>query len=172
VSAGDQDRVNRALGLLRDTRAEGRVDAGLAPLPGLRLSIDPAARPRGRWRSPPGTLIELDIEVTTAPAATRLHIDLGSFALAPGSLFGLACRTSAGGLDLVRPLLRSGTEGGPVDHPFPRHLLSRPEPALHLDAIDIDADGVPTGETRREIVLDLPTYRLFWRLDDLRVFLA
>lgn len=172
MNGAAQDRVNRALALLRDARAEGRIAPDLAPLPGLRLSIDPASSPRGRWRSAPGLLIELDIEVTAAPAWATLHIDLGSLALAPGSLFGLTCRTSGGGLDLVRPLLRSDTGGGPVDLPFPRHLLSRPESALHLDAIDIDAAGVPSEEARREIVLDLPDYRLLWRLEDLRVFLA
>jgi hypothetical protein len=198
-------RLNRDLSAFRDSAGGGRLGTVTRIGPHLTLRIDPEAKARGRWTSPAGTLVDLDIAVDHPGGWCSLHLGLdpagpgpagpGAADLGPAEEIGLACRTRAGGFDLVRPVLRSGTaqgalgsvaggvaglggraaqlagQSGFTDWAFPRHLLSRPEESLHMDLIRLAQSDIPRRAPWRELVLFLPTHRLRWRLIDLKLVL-
>jgi len=172
LALGPEAQTNNLLAVLRAERRDGRIGHDTEILPGVRLRIDPASRISGRFASPPGEILDLDIAVETRGEWTGLHVEMGRADLTGCGLVGLVCRSSAGGMDLVRPCLRSGTEKGFADTFFPKHLLSRPESSLHLDVIELAHHPMlPRRAPWRELVLFLPTHRLKWTLQDLRLFI-
>jgi hypothetical protein len=172
LALGPDAQANNALAVLRAATLEGEIGHDLPLADGIWLRIDPAAQISGRYASPPGILADLDILVEARGGWAGLHVALGGQDFAGRGLVGIACRTEAGGMDLVRPCLRSATEEGFQDSFFPKHLLSRPESALHLDAIELARHPeIPPQAAWRELILFLPTHRLKWILTDLRLFI-
>lgn len=171
LDLGPDAHANSLMAVMRAQSREGALAPDTELGTGVWLHVDPAARISGRFTSAPGQIVDLDIEVERRGAWTGLHVALGGIDLGGRSLVGFACRTSAGGMDLVRPCLRSGRDGGFHDSFFPKHLLSRPESALHLDALELaQHPELPARAPWRELVLFLPTHRLRWTLADLRLF--
>lgn len=172
LALGPEAQANNLLAVLRAAKPEGPIGPATEITRGVWLRIDPAARVSGRFTSPPGQILDLDILVEARGAWTGLHIEMGRADLTGCGLVGLVCRSTAGGMDLVRPCLRSGSDKGFTDTFFPKHLLSRPESSLHLDVIELDRHpALPRRAPWRELVLFLPTHRLKWTLHDLRLFI-
>lgn len=161
-----------ALAALRQDRSDG---GGLADfvklLPGLALHADPALGVGGRWTSPAGRLLEL--EVTTQGPGTwiGLHVALLAADLTGAAWIGFVCRSAAPAEVMVRPCLRSGTEDGFTDVFFDKHILADPEPRSHVDAIHLPiCRTLPETAPWRELVLFLPRKAFRWHLHDLRPF--
>lgn len=172
LALGPDATANQTLAALAAGNQQGEIGHDTRIAEGVRLRIDPAAKVSGRYASPPGVVLDVDIMVETRGEWTGLHIGLGGADLSGYGLIGFACRTEAGGMDLVRPCLRSGTPEGFTDTFFPKHLLSRPESALHLDVLELARHPeIPAQAPWRELVLFLPTHRLKWTLGDLRLFI-
>lgn len=158
---------------LRDSRAEGPLAATETVFaPGVALHADPGLALTGRFRSPAGRLIEL--EATSGGAGwIGLHVALDAPSLPEAGWLGLACQSAAAGRIVVRPCLRSGTEGGFADTFFPRHILAEPEAQSHVDALPLaTTPDLPADAPWRELVFFLPGATFTWHLHDLRIFLA
>ncbi|WP_380996007.1 hypothetical protein [Sedimentitalea sp. HM32M-2] len=162
------------LNRLRHGRAAGAIADRVDLAPGLALIADPALRATGRWRSPAGRLLELEIETGGRGDWMALHLALATPDLAPAAFFGFACTGLAPQMQLIRACLRSGrADGGFVDCFFDRHILTAPEPAAHVDALHLPTQPeVPEDAPWRELLLFLPPEPVRWHLHDLRVFAA
>ena len=139
----------------------------------LFLHADPALGVSGRWRSPPGRLLELDVRTRAPGRWLALHMKLDADDLSQARWLGFACRHAGEGELMIRPCLRSGTEKGFVDSFFAKHILATPEPFNHVDALFLPATrSIPTFAPWRELVLFLPRESLRWHVHDLRPFLV
>lgn len=163
---------NQALARLQDSTGGGPV-SGSTPLDeGLKLHADPALQAGGRWRSPAGRLLELDLETAGPGEWIGLHLDLGPLDLLPFRYAGLACRSAAAGHEAIRPCLRAGLPGGGFsDCFFPRHILARAEPGDHMDTLHLPScPQLPLDAEWFELVLFLPPRSCRLELHDLRLF--
>ena len=154
-------------------RGEGRIDGDTEFRPGLFLNADPALQLSGQWRSPPGRLLELDVQTEGTGAWVVLHLVLNAPNLSDYSWVGFACRSAAPETLMIRPCLRSGTEDGFTDCFFDKHILTVSEARNHVDALHLETSRcIPRTASWRELVLFLPRQNVRWDLHDLRVFLA
>ena len=160
------------LDLMRHSRDSGDISDTLQLQPGLSLHADPALGIGGRYRSPAGRLLELDVTTTGTDGQITLHISLEAANLTTFAYIGLACRCAALKELAVRACLRSGTDDGFVDCPFDKHILALPAPLNHVDARHIQTHrALPETAPWRELVLFLPSQSFRWDLHDLRLFL-
>lgn len=161
-----------ALADQRRDRTEGLLAAHTEFRPGLALHTDPAMQVSGRWRSPPGRLLELDLRMTDSGAWIGLHVALDAPELSDCGWVGFACRCAAPTETMIRPCLRSGTPDGFTDCFFDKHILAVPEPRNHVDALHpATSRHIPETAPWRELVLFLPRQDFRWHLHDLRLFL-
>lgn len=166
---------------LRTRRHDGDDIAGHETgfAPGLSLRSDPALELGGRWQSPAGRLLELDLTPAGRGGWLGLHLRLkGGPTDDPqggAAWIGFACRSAAPEELMLRAALRTGggADGadGFTDHFLARHVLAGSEPRDHLDALYLPAcPGWPARAPWCELVLFLPPRALVWHLHDLRVF--
>lgn len=177
LALGPDAQLNHLLAVLRHADSAGEIAQPLAWMPGMDLRADPALDVRGRYRSPVGRLLELDIDLNDNPAPERsflaIHMALGARDLTGFGLFGIAARTSAPQIELIQPCLRSGLDDGFVDCFFDKHILSRPDEASHLDALAVgQRTDLPAMAPWRELILFLPVRSFTWSLLDLRLFVV
>lgn len=159
---------------LRQGTASGDILAEQEIVPGLRFVPDPEAGMRGRFSSPQGRLLELQVTHTRPARWLGLHLRLDLGVSDDIALIGLAARIAAPQAQAVRPCIRSGTATGFVDSFFDKTIAALPRPLLHLDVVETHGahpvlhDPAPW----RELVLFLPTDDFRLDLHDLRVFAA
>ncbi|MBR9650076.1 hypothetical protein [Thalassovita aquimarina] len=171
IAIGPDAQINHALSVLRNGTAEGGIGNETRLLPGVVLRADPELKAGGRYTSPEGRLLDLDVTTAGAGSWLALHLSLGGGEYAPGSFVGFACRVAAPEPITVQPCLRSGTEDGFVDRFYNKHILAMPEEASHLDALPLqNQPDLPLHAPWRELILFLPTHSFRWSLHDLRVF--
>ena len=171
---GRAEALNSQLDTLRSGTSAGDIapDQSLFS-PGITLHGDPAARLLGRWISPAGRLLELDVTPRHAGDWLALHVALDPGALTGATWIGFTCRSAAPDQIMVRPCLRSGGADGFTDCFFPRHILSLPEVLNHADAIHLPSTPeVPPQAPWRELLFFLPCAKTGWHLHDLRLFAA
>lgn len=173
IATGPDAQVNHALAVLRGTVSKGKIENENHLLPGVTLRADPALNVKGRYSSPEGRLLNLDVTCRARGDWMALHLSLGGGDYSPHGFVGLACRIAAPEPMIVRPCLRSGTKDGFVDSFFHKHILATPEEASHLDALPVhNRSNLPLHAPWRELVLFLPTESFRWSLHDLRVFVV
>jgi hypothetical protein len=172
VATGPEADFNYALQLLRNSQAEGDIRAHTEIQPGIALHADPALHVSGRWRSPAGRLLELEATPGGEGGWFGLHMDLGTLSLSQAGLIGIACRGISPSIEAVRACIRSGrSEGGFDDCFFPKRILTHPEAASHLDALQISLQqDLPPEAPWRELILFLPLHSFRLDLHDLRLF--
>ena len=173
------DTPSLTLPAFTDAISEGHISDNVEFCPGFCLHAAPELGAGGTWRSPAGRVLELDI-TTREGGQNRgnwmaLHLRLeGATDLAgdlTGGWIGFACRHAAPEQQMIRPVLRSGTQDGFSDCFFDKHILATPEARNHLDAINMATNRtIPERAPWRELVLFLPKRALRWHLHDLRLF--
>lgn len=121
---------NQSLARLQAETGSGHISGSMGLLDGtLKLHADPALQVGGAWRSPAGRLLELDLETAGPGKWIGLHLALGQLDLMSFRYAGMACRSAADGIEVLRPCLRAGLPDGRYsDCFFPRHLLARLTP--------------------------------------------
>jgi hypothetical protein len=159
---------------LRESDLSGEILPEQEILPGLRFVPDPEAGMRGRYTSPSGRLLELEVTHAAPARWFGLHLRLDLDAAEDIALIGLAARFAARQALPVRPCIRSGSETGFVDSFFDKTVAALPRPLLHLDAIETKDPhpALAAPAPWRELVLFLPTGDFRLDLHDLRVFAA
>lgn len=171
IALGPDGQANHTLAVMRAAEAEGPLGDDVEFQPGLALHADPALALEGRWRSPPGRLLELDATPAGAGAWIGLHLALPLTDLSRIGALGFAARASAADTTVLRACLRSGREDGFADTFFDKHLLLRPEEASHVDVLaPAMRPDLPPEAPWRELILFLPTEPFRIALIDLRVF--
>lgn len=169
---GPDAQTNHSLSLWREGTAKGILSHDTRLRPDLSFRVDKAAWLKGRYKSPLGRLLELDVTLKGPPGWVALHLGLPGGDWSGFGMIGLACLTAAPENMIVRPCVRSGTDDGFVDCFFDKHILSHPEASNHLDAIMIHRrTNLPVDAPWRELVLFLPTDSFRWSLQDLRLFI-
>jgi hypothetical protein len=163
-----------SLGQLRQGRYSGRITPEAEIVPGLRFVPDPEAGMQGRYASPAGRLLELEVTHAAPARWFGLHLRLDLDAAEDIALIGLAARFAATQALPVRPCIRSGTETGFVDSFFDKTIAALPRPLLHLDVIETRGPhpALAAPAPWRELVVFLPTGNFRLDLHDLRVFAA
>lgn len=157
----------------RQDLGAGQITADTEFRPGLSLHADPALQVSGQWRSPPGRLLELDVNIGGTGAWIGLHLALDAAELSDCGWLGFACRLAAPEEVMIRPCLRSGTPDGFTDCFFAKHILAVPELRNHLDALHPATNRhIPETAPWRELILFLPRQDFRLYLHDLRPFLA
>lgn len=167
--------ANHTLHALRQGGAEGKIDFRTEIRPGLLLVADPAfSQVTGKYRSPKGRILELDVKTEGAGAWIGLHLALPVSNLADKGVVGFASRIAAPELMIMRACLRSGTGTGFSDAFFDKHILAQPNEATHLDALPIHRQTglLPMFAPWRELIFFLPTHSFQLSLIDLRVFVV
>lgn len=147
------------LSLYHDQTGAGPLTAETTELaPGLFLNSDPALGISGRWRSPPGRLVELEATAAGHGNWMALHMALPQTELQDLTYVGYVCRAAGPKPWMIRPCLRSGLEGGGfVDTFFGKHILTTERPFTHMDALYLDSSPeLPLTAPWRELVLFLP----------------
>lgn len=174
IALGGDGQANHTLAVLRADRLKGNLQTDLRFLPGLELHADPALAVSGRFTSPEGRLLELDLKTGPAPGGwIGLHLSLPVNDLRKAGVIGFAARFAAPEIQVVRACLRSGVPGGFEDCFFDKHLLLRAEEASHVDALSVHhRERLPLRAPWRELVLFLPTRDFRLSLIDLRVFVV
>lgn len=172
VAIGADGQANHTLNVLRSGDNAGALAGDVQFLPGFKLNADPALELSGSYRSPPGRLLEFEAETVPHPGGwVGLHLDIPVEDLTPLGVIGFAARIAAPDILVARACLRSGTDVGFEDCFFDKHLLFRPEEAVHLDAIPTAQRlHLPAHASWRELVFFLPTQSFALSLIDLRVF--
>lgn len=140
--------------------------------PGLFLNADPSLELSGQWRSPPGRLLELQVETTGRGAWMALHVALPVSGLQDITYLGYACRTAGTSPWMIRPCLRSGLEDGSfIDTFFRKHILTTARPVSHLDALYLDScQELPLTALWRELVFFFPCEDFRIHLHHLYIF--
>jgi len=173
IRLGPDAQTNHALDLLRAAAREDDITASFELLPGIHFHADAAMNPGGRYRSPEGRLLELEMTAEGEGGWAGLHLAINAPDLTPFGFLGLACRTAAPEMQVIRPCLRSGTADGFTDCFFDKHILSQPEEHSHLDALPVHGrDRLPLHAPWRELIFFLPTHSFRWSLLDLRLFIV
>ena len=178
IFPGGDGQANYTLGLLRDDFREGPLGPDVAFLPGMRLHSDPALELSGWYRSPHGSLLELDLRTGAKPGGwVGLHIRLPATDLRQAGFIGFAARFVAPddqpAHQVIRACLRSSTADGFEDCFFDKHMLFRPEEATHVDALPVhQRSTLPPLAAWRELLLFLPTQSCRISFLDLRTFVA
>lgn len=179
IALGPEQHMNYTLDVLRGSDIAGDITKQVDLLPGLFLSIDPALQPSGRYTSPAGRLLELDIAFgNPSDSWAALHFRLGDIDLTRAGIFGFACRSAAPEMTVIRPCLRSSdpTPWSPnhfTDCFFDKHILVGPDTSHHLDVMPLAQRGnIPLHTEWRELVLFLPQKSFVWALEDLRLFIV
>jgi len=173
IRLGPDAQTNYTLDLLRDGEFNGEISAEFQLMPGLHFHADKALDISGSYHSPKGRLLELDFSASGEGGWAGLHIALNAPDLSRHGFVGLACRSAAPEMQVIRPCLRSGTAEGFEDCFFEKHILSQPEESSHIDALPIhQRDHLPALAPWRELILFLPTQSFRWSLLDLRVFIV
>lgn len=167
------DPAAPALALLRAGPARGDVTHGMSPVPGITLNADPGLQLGGRYRSPAGRLLELEVEASGQGQWLGLHIALAAPDLFAATWLTLTCRSAARGAIMIRPCLRSGQESGFTDCFFDKHILAERRPLSHVDGLHLPTTrAIPEHAPWRELVLFLPRESFAWHLHDLRIDLS
>lgn len=164
---------NQSLARLQAETGSGQISGSTGLLDGtLKLHADPALQVGGAWRSPAGRLLELDLETAGPGKWIGLHLALGQLDLMSFRYAGMACRSAADGIEVLRPCLRAGLPDGRYsDCFFPRHLLARADPSDHMDTLHLPScPHLPLDAEGLELVLFLPTHSCRLELHDLRLF--
>ncbi|EYD70550.1 hypothetical protein [Limimaricola hongkongensis] len=166
--------TRESLDMLRSSSLSGEIVPEAEIVPGLRFVPDPDAGMRGRFSSPAGRLLEIELTHERPARWCGLHIRLDVGDLSGLGIVGLSARFAAPHAIAVAPCLRSGTETGFADCFFAKQVAALPRPLLHLDALETDGrhDALPPAAPWREIVLFLPTGDVRLDLHDLRIFAA
>lgn len=166
--------AQQSLEMLRASTASGEIVPEAEIVPGVRFVPDPDAGMRGRFSSPPGRLLEIEISHERPARWCGLHIRLDMGDLSGLGILGLAARFAAPHALAIAPCLRSGTDTGFLDCFFQKQVAALPRPLMHLDALETDGRhvGLPQSAPWREMVLFLPTSSFRLDLHDLRIFLA
>jgi hypothetical protein len=171
IRIGPDAHSNSLLAQLREGQSEGEIGNEVDFLPGVILRADPALGISGRYSSPAGRLLDLEVSCAEAGDWFALHVNLPAHDLGECGVIGFACRGSAATVEVIRPCLRSGTANGFVDCFFDKHVLMQPEERTHLDALAVHhREALPVTAPWRELVLFLPTKGFRLSLGDLRVF--
>ncbi len=173
LTRGD-GQTNQALDLLRGETREGKLKSRLQILPGIELHAAKALKISGTWRSPPGHLLELDIQTKDAPDGwIGLHLALPVSDLAGAGVAGFAARVTSPQIAPLRVCLRSGIGDGFADCFFDKHVLAHPEESTHVDALAVhQRSNLPLQAPWRELVFFLPEQGGRFALIDLRVFVV
>lgn len=173
IAIGPDAQINHTLAVLRDGVTEGHMGNEVQLLPGVMLHADPALQVGGRYASPEGRLLEMDVTAGAEGGWLALHLSLAGRDYSDYGFVGLACRIAAPEPITVQPCLRSGTKKGFVDCFYDKHVLAMPEEASHLDALSIhNRPNVPLQAPWRELILFMPTHSFRWSLLDLRIFVV
>lgn len=178
IAIGPEANLNYTLQVLRDGQTDGAIATETGIQPGLALHADPALEINGRWSSPAGRLLELDITTQGKGGWIGLHFELGTVDLVQSGIIGLACRSVAPSMEAIRPCIRSRHPGSPPDGPFDdcffqKRILAHQKPSSHLDALSVSAQPrLPAEATRRELIFFLPRRSFRWDLHDLRLFIV
>lgn len=172
LTIGADGQANHALSVWRNGQSEGDIGTDVTFIPGFKLNADPALDLHGKYRSPKGQILELDVKTGQNPGSwVGLHLSLPVDDLTQTGIIGLAARIAAPEVLIARVCLRSGTKGGFKDCFFDKHLLFRPEQASHVDALSIaQRPDIPARAPWRELVFFLPSKAFHLSLIDLRVF--
>jgi len=174
LAMGPDAQTNHVISILRDGSSSGQLSHDTPLAPEISFKADDAAPLEGRFTSPAGRLLELNVRYDDAtPAWAAIHFTVSAMDMSAFGLIGLACRTAAPEVLTVQPCLRSGTEQGFVDCFFSKHILSHPREHSHLDALSFHRNpNLPRLAPWRELVLFLPNRSLVWTLQDLRLFIV
>lgn len=174
IAAGPEANLNYGLHILRSGQTSGPITSHTEIQPAIALHADPALQIEGQWRSPAGRLLELEANAPGEGNWFGLHMELGNISLAQAGLIGLACRSTAPRIEMLRACIRSGHgEGGFDDCFFTKRILAHPEASSHLDAIQISQQpNLPPEAPWRELILFLPTQSFRLDLHDLRLFIV
>lgn len=167
-------QFNHTLASLRTCVIEGSIKNTTDISPALSLRADPALQIGGRFRSPSGRLLELNVTSSGHGEWIGLHLALGQCSLSEQAFIAIICRSASPLTQMVRPCLRSGTthKGQPsfVDCFFDKHILSGADPTTYADALHVPSrPDLPEHAPWRELVLFLPTTGFRWNLHDLRL---
>lgn len=167
-----QTSPNQTLATLRAAQLAGDILAEAPIVPGLRFVPDPEAGMQGRYTSPAGRLLEMEVTHARPARWLGLHLALDVSSLDGLGLIGFAATIASPRAMAVTPCVRSGTGTGFADCFFAKSIAAMPRPLMHLDAIETGDRHETLMQTApwRELVLFLPTRDFRLDLHDLRVF--
>ncbi|MEX5565652.1 hypothetical protein SM764_19730 [Pseudophaeobacter sp. 1A16562] len=174
IAAGPAENLNYSLAIWRDGQTSGNLSEQTEIQPGIALHPDPELKLQGHWSSPAGRLLELDVSTSGEGNWFGLHMELGGIDLSHAGIIGIACRSAAPTIEVVRVCIRSGrSEGGFDDCFFTKRILAHPEASSHLDALPIGQQlDLPPQAPWRELILFLPLHSFRLHLHDLRLFIV
>lgn len=174
IAAGPEENLNYSLAVLREGQTRGDIAGQCEIQSGITLHADPALKLQGQWCSPAGRLLELDVSINGEGSWFGLHMELGGIDLSQVGIIGIACRSAAPTIEVVRACLRSGrSEGGFDDCFFTKRILAHPEASSHLDAFQVgQQQDLPPQAPWRELILFLPVHSFRLHLHDLRLFIV
>ena len=173
IALGPDGQVNHAIAILRRQQAEGALAEHVHFLHGVDLRSDPALQLEGQYRSPEGSVLELEMRPSGQGDWCALHLVFPAQNLQGYGVLGFALRGAAQEMRVLRACLRSGTDAGFVDCFFDKHILLRPQESSHLDAFSVEHRGdLPMEAPWRELILFLPPRACDLSLTDLRLFLV
>lgn len=151
---GPQAAVNHALALLRAADFVRPVQPETPLVPGITFTTDPQATVQGTLTSTPGQMVTLSLDPQDNPRWISLVLDMGLIDLRAPQWLGVVCATRSPRAITFRVMLRSTSDGGPVDSYFRKTVVAYAEPNTHLDALDLSRDQtVPRAPVRRELIL-------------------
>lgn len=163
--------LDSSLDRQRQHKSAGTLSNYTEFCPGLAIHADPALQVAGEWRSPPGRLLELNVQMGATGAWIGLHLTFDAPNLSSYGWIGFTCRSAAPKTFMIRPCLRSGTDGGFIDCFFDKHVLTDPETRNHVDTLHLATNRcLPRTAPWRELILFLPRQDFRLHLHDLRPF--
>ena len=174
LDLGPEASANHLLGLLRAGSFDGPIKPGeTRVLPGVFFSVDPDSKTSGRFPSAVQSLLNIDFAIDGKSRWVALHVKLGPVDLTDRQVVGVVCKSSSPQATTFQLSLRSGREGGFIDHNFRKTTVAYAAPSTHLDAIQIEADStLPLKAPWRELVLLFRPENSQIVLKDLRIFIV
>ncbi len=164
--------ANGVIETLAALEAAGKAEVDGRIVPGLHPTWDEEEGAVAlSYRAEPGTLLQLEAQVSGAPRWLTLNIDLGPGAFEAGDVIGIVADIAGEAEDMLGMFIRSTTQGGDVDTELAEPLFvaaqQRVAAALHVVA---PQDGVAGSERFHMLGLKLPKRDFRLEIRGLRVF--
>lgn len=172
---GPDGQARFLLQSLQACETSGKIsDPTTRIIEGIQLSSDPEARVAGEFSSPVGEILRLKAAPRGGTHARwqALHVTLGPADISGAGALGVMIRSRAPSSMTTRICLRSGREGGFVDHFLPKTLISFAQDSTHLDVIELSqAPDLPRQADWRDLILFFRPGPVELELRDLRLFI-
>ncbi len=163
--------LNYSLNRLRSSNLRGELSDVTHFRGGAVLRADPEMELSGKFQSPEGRLLELDVSMSCPGSWVGLHLPLRQTSFSGFGALGFVCRGYALDLCTLRVCLRSHFTENFADSFFHKHVLLHQSDAMHVDAISLqNRQHVPETCKKRELIVFLPSSPFSLSILDFRVF--